>query len=674
MFYGDVMSVHADDDFRVWQPRGKGILGITDNFGGILGYQHISTGVSTRANGSVHAQGDFVNYSKLNMEYGLIENCTPVGNSWDEVEAKFKPANWNDARDGRWHPVVDGQIVAVDGVYTRCRQRKVDYVAYDKMRIATVDEYQYPNSVDGYSGYAFTGQDGGRAVDPIGRTRVPYAFASDNWADTGNVSVFRHDNGADMYELFNFLITEQETRHIFDNYRRDRLSFSVRSAAGRILGRYNEKMRDAAKGLGLIYNLYRDLYGYDGDTVTYQIYANIIPDNLVASGMAFDHFTRQLQRPQSGQHIKHLGALYPFDRSLPSQAAPIVTIPDGATGYFGNVGYGGKLLENRLANDQGDYDSSFTMNAGSYYDKLYVPYLLTESADNFISDSIDDFVDARYRSVSMADLFPAGFQRMLGTMLTQDETMKGAFLEAGESGGPLVDFQSKFPTRPLGWTSFWTPEASICFPGEGSTVCSSMNAENEYGAGDIDSVVAVATNVDWELWKFLVVQTMLYLPENSRPAWINQLGIWEIGADTDPAFENRIELHSPDGKVFVAATSGRETILGKNVERGIAARMLEQANALMVKAFQTVPAGPGAIDEDGDGVNDGFLDDDEDGFPDLTVWYEPVIVDGNWVQLDTAAGFAGAQAFQDYQALLMFVRQTMMDFRMADPTMKGLYD
>ena len=39
------------------------------------------------------------------------------------------------------------------------------------------------------------------AVDPAtNRIRVPYAFASDNWADTGNAAVFRHDNGADPYE------------------------------------------------------------------------------------------------------------------------------------------------------------------------------------------------------------------------------------------------------------------------------------------------------------------------------------------------------------------------------------------------------------------------------------------------------------------------------------------
>lgn len=107
-------------------------------------------------------------------------------------------------------------------------------------------------------------------MDAQGRTRVPYGFATDRWADLGNLAVYRHDNGADAYELFDFFITEQEVNHIFDNYRRGRESFSVRSAVSRTLERYNEKMRDGAKGLGLYANIYRDFAlaeGYDFETL-----------------------------------------------------------------------------------------------------------------------------------------------------------------------------------------------------------------------------------------------------------------------------------------------------------------------------------------------------------------------------------------------------------------------
>ena len=59
----------------------------------------------------------------------------------------------------------------------------------------------------------------------------------------------------------------------------------------------------------------------------------------------------------------------------------------------------------------GEFDRDYQQNAGSYYDKVYAPYLMTESVDNFVSDSYTDFIDPRYRAVSMADLFPDGYRR-----------------------------------------------------------------------------------------------------------------------------------------------------------------------------------------------------------------------------------------------------------------------
>src|SRR6185436_10103470 len=62
-------------------------------------------------------------------------------------------------------------------------------------------------------------------------------------------------------------------------------------------------------------------------------------------------------------------------------------------------------------------------------------------------------------------------------------------------------------------------------------------------------------------------------------------GIWELGADTDPAFTNRIELHLPDGKVYIAKTSGTEVIMGKTVQKGIGARILEWGNTLIRQSY-----------------------------------------------------------------------------------------
>ena len=95
-------------------------------------------------------------------------------------------------------------------------------------------------------------------------------------------------------------------------------------------------------------------------------------------------------------------------------------------------------MENALATDKGEYDSEYTINAGSYYDKAWAPMLMTESVDNFISDSRRDFLDGRYRAVSMADLFPDGFRRWMGNNLTGDTALKGGRL-AAQGGMPTLD-------------------------------------------------------------------------------------------------------------------------------------------------------------------------------------------------------------------------------------------
>ena len=132
-------------------------------------------------------------------------------------------------------------------------------------------------------------------------------------------------------------------------------------------------------------------------------------ENILAAGMAFDHFARMLARPELGLHYKNR-----FDEVARSSVDAFflgpepttrVNIPNGPTGYYRAVGIGGRPVENELAEDKGEYNSRYTQNAGSYYEKMYSAMLFTESADNFISASRFDFVDGRYRAVSLADLF-----------------------------------------------------------------------------------------------------------------------------------------------------------------------------------------------------------------------------------------------------------------------------
>ncbi len=682
-FYGDVMSVFNDGaKYGVSNPQTRAtLLNITDTFGGIIGYQY----VGNESNGSA----DPIHYSQLNNQLELINGCTQID---PEI---YKPVSWDDSALGTWDALMDGLIVSQNGTATKCKTPTVDYVSYDSMRPATESEA----TAAGFYGA------GGKAVEKAtGKLRVPYGFATDSWADLGNLSVYRHDAGADPYELFNFLVTEQEARHIFDNYRRARTTFSVRTQSGRILGRYNEKMRDGAKGLGLVANGTRLFYqevGFDFDSI-FPVVANLqFPDNILASGLAFDHFTRQFARPQTGLHSRYVkddpnnawdNVLRSHDTAqqlvLPNEAE--VALFDGGSGYFGQVAPGAKLMENRLSEDQGEFDRDYTMNVGSYYDKVYAPYLLTESVDNFISDSANDFIDPRNRAVSMADLFPDGYRRFLANNLTGDDFIKGPRLAATAGGDPQTDSDG-YPALGIGWVTWWTPTPEVCFPGPNATVCSTYGCPsgNVCEVDDQLNVIPHALNpeappntipveplVGWEEYKWLIAQTLMYLPENARTNWVNLMGIWELGSDTDPGFPNRIELHMPDGRIYIARTYGTEEIFGKTVQRGVGARVLEYANELAFRAFECTTAT----------ATDGSAS-----------WCIPTVVNGNpIVKFDPTIGANGTlnpectsdvnsagctcssnrscEQLKAYESVPAFMRQAMRDFRMADASMKGIYD
>jgi len=519
---------------------------------------------------------------------------------------------------------------------------------------------------------------------------VPYGFATDRWADLGNLSVYRHDNGADAYEIFDFLITQQEVGHIFDNYRRGRQDFSVRAAADRSLSRYNEKIRDGAKGLSLMKNYVEEL-ALDNNLAAEGYWTLVAPvwwrDNILASGMVFDHFTRMVSRPQSGGHFRD-GAdpvLRSEDDAWGDVSESKVTIPNGATGFFSDVNPGGRPVENRLSSSNGEYDSELTINAGSYYDKINVAMLMTESVDNFISDSRMDFVDARYRAVSLADLFPDGYRRFLGNALTWDDQLKGPRIATYSGGTPLTDDQG-FPKLGIGWTSWWGETPVSCFPGRGSTVCSSYGEEPDpFGAEAPQYTTIIDPQIGWEVQKFLIAWTLLYLPENQQQSWIDMMRIWELGKDADPGFENRIEFHSPFGKTYVAMTYGKETVSGKTVEKGIAGRVLEYANELVTAGFVTDP-GP---DLNGDDKPDWFLPklNPDTGTP-LVKWDPTVMILRDGLQyFNGAPGCNKDESYlcqcsenracvklQSYVEIPFFLRQTLDAYKLVSPHPKGVYD
>jgi len=634
MFYGDHVAVYADARFQANKAAGRMAQGHQNDFGGLLGFRYGNFSSPTH-------------YSHLDKTVDLIEKCEVVD------PTAFEPTYWDAEKDGEWNPLLDGHLVTnEEGQTIRCTQPKVDFVQWDAMKSTASKTH---------------------TTDARNRVRVPHGFASDNWADLGNVAVFRHDNGADLYETMHFWQAQQEMNHIFSSYRRGRRDFSVWGAFMRNLSRYHEKMRDSAKAIGLYVNLARDTVvnynsnGDDPEAFVAEVLKQVAVESAIASSIAFDHFAHVFSRPQPGRHgplgDENPGNGVTIARSWDGtgfagtgNTAPLLEVANGVTGGFGTISLGGRPIENALDRTQGrDYNSEYTLNCGSYYEKAFTAYLMTESADNFISASRDDYVDPRFRAVSLADVFPDGFRRWLANNLTNDEQIKGRYAMPqggpGTIGPPALDDAGY---ALLGTTLWWPKEGTeICFPVEDRLFCHDpFTAGTPAGAGG----TVVDPQVGFEQQKFLIYFTLIFLPENARTQWTDMMRIYDVSKDGDPGFDNIIVFHDPDGKVYAAQTFGTETLFGKTVQKGIAARMIEYANELLAKAVVTEP-----VTRNG-----------------RTVGLKPAL-DGGRVQYRGASSCSTSrwcQKMKDYTALLKLMNELEEAFgwgRSMGNGLKGVY-
>ena len=602
-FYGDNVSVYTNPMYQSTTPVGIGITAATDTFGGLIGIQY---GMSNAGN------VDTFHYSQLQQNYQVISGCYAT--------SPQPPANWDEGTGGKWDQVLDGLVVSIDGKPTKCRQQPVDYIGYSQLHMPTGTE-------------AAGGARGGPNVDPNHRLRVPYAFASDNWADTGNASVFRFDNGGDPYEQVQFLVSTQENRHIFDNYRRNRTTFSLLGAAQRSYSRYNVKLQGLAGGVGFLQSIYRDVVtsqGYSFDTFWPIVVQQTAHENIIAATVAFDHFTRELSRPEPGPHYLRAAAFGdpvlhsatdPDDFGPPTGAAALgatqLIIPNGTAGFLRDVGFGGHPLENALSSTNGDFDVDYVENAGSYYDKINTALLLAESEDRFISQSRRDFYDARFRAIGLADVVPEGFRRVIANALTGDRSILAPRVAATANKQPILDtaaptardpMASKYPQSPMGWPSFWpTGSPEICFATGGRDACTNYAGDGAFDPAAPAASVAVDPQIGWEVQKFLMVWTVALIKANEKTNWTDMMRIWRLGQNASPDIDQRIEWQDPiSGEVYYARDFGTECLFGnaaagctggKQVQKGIAARVLEYANQLTAGGYKLDTVGfPATVD------------------------------------------------------------------------------
>jgi hypothetical protein len=509
-------------------PGGTGIdfvgaVQLLDGFGGIFGYGY----------GNLFGGRNPNHYSMYADRYDLLGDCS-----------RDRP-NWNGDPN--------------DLLAKQCTGPALDFVAERDMKTI-------PKGL-GASEMAYF------AVDKAGRVRHPYMMGSDEFADIGNIPVFRYDVGGDSYEQMQFFVSSYENRYIFDSFRRNRVAFHTSQTVDRIQLRYWDKIQAITKSLALGI----ELLSQPGSDPT-QIPGLFMPVALgSADGLAM--FVRALTRPEPGAY------------SPPTPSGPLGP-PNAWAGASGGGSTGPSLINISLGDGQGrflhnDYDyskgywwSDYQIQVGSAFEKIFVPYYLTESYNRFISNAKDDYIDGRYKNLSYVSLYPNQIRRIFANFMATESATQT--LNQGASAqifslAPYTVPNSKAPTADvqyLPWDRYDTNDVST--------------TQLKYP----DNAVLLDPLVGWEEQYRALIDLFVFGPTSLKMDLIDQMRIFSPGdaASLSIPSDQQVRYRDPlTGIEYVAKNYGTEVVnpsLGFSTAKTVGSRMLQHANYLATTAYE----------------------------------------------------------------------------------------
>jgi len=410
-------------------------------------------------------------------------------------------------------------------------------------------------------------------VDPKTKlVRHPYMFGSDEFADVGNVPVFRFDAGADSYEQFQFLISTYEDRYVFDNFRRDRTTFNSRAVVARGMDRTFDKVQGMTKSLALLVGLETNAASALADP------GNLMPLALGASdGLAM--FARVITRPEPG----------PYASQAPSTSGMPLPYAEGEdiNGQLSNpngdfriaLGSGeGRYIHNDYDYTQGYYWSDYQLQVGSAFEKANAFYYLTEAYNRFVSNSKEDYIDGRYKNLSYFTLYPNQVRRLLTQVQQNDPMRLGPYVTPpqGATGDNLAH------VRYVPWEKYDPKDPTtidLDYPSDG---------------------VVLSPLVGWEQQYHALIQEFVYGPTTLTMDLVNQLRVYSPGDSATVSIDPKEQVRYRDpftGVEYVARTYGKETVNSRTAasERSSGARMLQFANELAASTYESTADATGEL-------------------------------------------------------------------------------
>ena len=407
------------------------------------------------------------------------------------------------------------------------------------------------------------------AVDGKGRVRRGYMFSSDEYADSGNVPSFSYDAGADAYEQVRFLESAYENRYLLDSFRRNRTQFNSWDVVARTQSHYLDPIQNISKTFAFAMVL-------DVDDPT-QVPPQLMADGqygplAAATSVAFDMFTRMLTRPEPGAYCstgnEDCSGVQPpglYDFIYVADA-----FPTKGTSYDFALPLGpGRYIHNDFDYDKGYWWSDYQKQVGSFYDKTYALYYLSEAYDSFISNSKEDFVDGRYKNVNFATIYPEQMRRLFAALMTGDvETYAPAAVPTGANG------KSNAPFANLVYPNWHDPKGLGTRPADPKLV------DPAFGWNEQLYAMVWGTMLMPTTWSNKFIEdARITARESEQIAW--------------PADETITFVDPVTSITYRAHSTGTEKLFGVEKEKSVGARMLDWANNLVFEAYQC------EVDEDG---------------------------------------------------------------------------
>ncbi|MCC6646210.1 MAG: hypothetical protein IT374_11630 [Polyangiaceae bacterium] len=204
--------------------------------------------------------------------------------------------------------------------------------------------------------------------------------------------------------------------------------------------------------------------------------------------------------------------------------------------------------------------------AGFSVEKAYAFLALTDSRPTLSTISRDNFLDGRAPALNFRSDLPDAFDRLMGGMLSEDWAAVGMYVSPSAGGqATVLDLTSKTPTRPA--------DAKVLFP-----------------------------NVGYLQQLYATIFSALYARVDTDMTLVNKMRIWADGLEGSisnlgiPNPKDQVRFVDPEtGITYIAHTYGTEKIAGRDVERGIASRMVIRANELLAASYETEVDGGGAV-------------------------------------------------------------------------------